>query len=115
MYGPRTQAYGETNYLKEKLRVLDRTNALYGPRTQAYGETNYLKEKLRVLDTTWRNQTSVLGSEAKYYRKHSQNSTLLDNPLGWIILGSLFSGTYLTRITVHSAVISVSPISLIRY
>ena len=45
MYGPRTQAYGETNYLKEKLQVLDRTKALYDPRTQAYGETNYIKEK----------------------------------------------------------------------
>ena len=26
-------------------RVWDRTKALYGPRTQAYGETNYLEEK----------------------------------------------------------------------
>ena len=52
LYGPRTQAYGETNYLKEKLHVLDKTKALYGPRTQAYGETNYLREKLQVLDTT---------------------------------------------------------------
>ena len=32
---------------KKKLQVLDRTKALYGPRTQAYGETNYLKEKLQ--------------------------------------------------------------------
>ena len=31
--------------LKRKIkRVLDRTKALYGPRTRAYGETNYLKE-----------------------------------------------------------------------
>ena len=52
MYGPRTRAYGETTYLKEKLQVLDRINALYGPRTPAYGETNYLKEKLQVLDRT---------------------------------------------------------------
>ena len=37
----------------EKLQVLDRTKALHGPRTQAYGETNYLKAKLQVLDTTW--------------------------------------------------------------
>ena len=44
LYGPRTQAYAETNYLKEKLQVLDRTKALYGPRTQAFGETNYFKE-----------------------------------------------------------------------
>ena len=43
---------GETNYLKEKLSILDRTKALYGPRTQAYRETNYLKEKLSVLDRT---------------------------------------------------------------
>ena len=30
----------------KKLQVLDRTKVLYGPRTQAYGETKYLKEKL---------------------------------------------------------------------
>ena len=30
--------------LKEKIQVLDRTKALHGPRTQAYGETNYLKK-----------------------------------------------------------------------
>ena len=48
----RTQAYRETNYLKEKIQVLDRTKALYGPRTQAHGETNYLKEKIQVLDRT---------------------------------------------------------------
>ena len=52
MYSPRTQAYGETNYLKEKIQVLDRTKALCGPRTQTYGETNYLEEKIQVLDRT---------------------------------------------------------------
>ena len=51
-YGPRTQAYGETNYLKEKTKVLYRTKALYVPRTQAHGETNYLQEKTKVLDRT---------------------------------------------------------------
>ena len=30
---------------KKKLQVLDRTKALYGPRTQAFGETNYLGGK----------------------------------------------------------------------
>ena len=74
MYGPRTQAYGETKYKKNiyyykfwteprpcmvlglkpmgkpstkllLLRVLDRTKALHGPRAQANGETNYLDEK----------------------------------------------------------------------
>ena len=46
LYGPRTQAYRETKYLKEKLQVVDRTKTLYDPRTHAYGETNYLMEKL---------------------------------------------------------------------
>ena len=52
MYGPQTRAYGETNYLKEKLQVLERIKALYGPQTHTYGETNYLKEKIQVLDKT---------------------------------------------------------------
>ena len=43
MYGRRTQAYGETNYLRKKTKVLDRTKVLYGPQTQANGETNYLR------------------------------------------------------------------------
>ena len=114
LYGPRTQAYGETNYLKEKLRVLDRTKALYGPRTQAYGETNYSKEKLRVSDTTWHNQTSVLGSETRCYQKYGQNS-LLGYPFGWCILRFLFSDDYLMRIAEYSTVVSVSLISLIPY
>ena len=45
LHGPRTQAYGETNYLDEENWVLDRTKALHSPRTQAYGKTNYLDEK----------------------------------------------------------------------
>ena len=43
LYGPRTQTYGETNYLK-KILSLDRTKVLHDPRTQTYGETNYLKK-----------------------------------------------------------------------
>ena len=66
LHGPRTHAYGETNYLKKlsfgqnqgiawpsdsnlwgnqllKNQVLDKTKVLHGPRTQTYGETNYLK------------------------------------------------------------------------
>ena len=86
---------------------------LYSPRTQAYGETNYLREKVQVLDTTRYNHTSFLGSEARCYQKHSQSSTLLGNLLRWFILGFSFSGDYLMRITVHSAVILVSLISLI--
>ena len=52
LHGPRTQAYGETKYTKEKTKVLDRTKVLHGPRTQAYGETKYTKEKTKVLDRT---------------------------------------------------------------
>ena len=71
LHGPRTQTYGETNYLKKssfgqnqgiawssdsnlwgnqllKDQVLDRTKVLHGPRTQTYGEANYLK--IQVLD-----------------------------------------------------------------
>src|SRR6266702_3149883 len=33
--------------LGQKLQVLDRTNALYGPRTQASGETNYLDKNYK--------------------------------------------------------------------
>ena len=40
LYGPQTQAYGESNYLRKKTKVLDRIKVLYGPRTQAYRETN---------------------------------------------------------------------------
>ena len=56
LYGHRTQAYRETNYLREKTKVLDRTKALYGPRTQAYGETNYLRKNKGFghnLDIVW--------------------------------------------------------------
>ena len=35
---------------EEKSKVLDRTKALHGPQTQACGETNYLKEKLRYVN-----------------------------------------------------------------
>ena len=31
---------------QEKLQVLDGTKILHGPRTQSYGETQYLKEEL---------------------------------------------------------------------
>ena len=34
--------------LKRKVQVLDRTKALYGPRTQASGETTYLRGKCKV-------------------------------------------------------------------
>ena len=47
LYGPRTQTYGETNYLDEKTEFLDRTKVLHGLRTQTYGETNYLDEKIK--------------------------------------------------------------------
>ena len=45
---PRSHALAEglippTTYQNQ---VLDRTKVLHGPRTQTYGETNYLEEKL---------------------------------------------------------------------
>ena len=43
LYGPRTQTYGETNYLDKK-KILDKTKVLYGPRIQTYGETNHFHE-----------------------------------------------------------------------
>ena len=45
LHGPRTQAYGETNYLDEKTRF--KTEPRHCTRTQAYGETNYLDEKTK--------------------------------------------------------------------
>ena len=68
LHGPRTQTYGETNYLSKssfgqnqsiawsldsnlwenqllKYQVLDKTKVLHGPRTQTYGEINYLNIK----------------------------------------------------------------------
>ena len=35
---------GKPSTKRKILEVLDRTKALHGPRTQAYGETNYLKK-----------------------------------------------------------------------
>ena len=44
LHGPRTQTYGETNYLKNQ--VLNRTKVLHGPRTQAYEKVSYLRRIL---------------------------------------------------------------------
>ena len=69
LYGPRTQAYGETKYKKEKKKsqVLYRTKALYGPRTQAYGETKYKKEKItsfgRNQGLAWSSDLSLWGNQ----------------------------------------------------
>ena len=41
---------GKPSTKKKKSQVLDRTKAFHGPRTQAHGETKYLKEKLRYMD-----------------------------------------------------------------
>ena len=50
---------------------------------------------------------------ARCYEKHGQSPSLPGNSLGWFILNFSSSGGCLTRITKHSAVISVSLISLI--
>ena len=67
MYGPRTQASGETNYLEQKLQVLDRTKALYGLRTQASGETNYLEKKTTSFG---QNQGLVWSSDSSLWGNH---------------------------------------------
>ena len=127
---------------------MDKTKALYGPRTQASGETNYLEQKntssVHNLDVVWPsgstpersyplmvgliprpNGVLSLSSDSQYlgnqcncdgarcYQKHGQSPSLPGNPLGWFILNFSSSGSYLTHITNHSAVISVSLISLI--
>ena len=50
---------------------------------------------------------------ARCYQKHGQSPSLLGNLLGWFILSLSFSDGCLTCITKHSAVISVSFMSLI--
>ena len=51
----------------EKTKILDGTRALYGPRTQAYEETNYLKEKTKVLDRikafVWSSDSILWGNQ----------------------------------------------------
>ena len=53
--------------LQKIYKVLDRTKALHGPRTQAYGETNYLKEKLRSFGQNqglaWSSDSSLWGNQ----------------------------------------------------
>ena len=46
LHGPRTQTYGETNYLMKISKVLDRTKVLHGHRTQTYGKVNHLRRIL---------------------------------------------------------------------
>ena len=92
LYGPWTQAYGETNNLRKKQRfwteprhcivlglkpmgkpttwektsVLDRTKELYGPWIQAYGETNYLRKNKnfgRNQGIVWSSDSSLRGNQ----------------------------------------------------
>ena len=52
---------------KKKKRVLDRTKALYGPRTQAYGETKCKKEKITSFvqnqGLAWSSDLSLWGNQ----------------------------------------------------
>src|SRR6266700_3253241 len=102
LHGPRTQAYGETKYKKEKIKsfgqkkglewssdsslwgnqvqkkrksqVLDRTKALHGPRTQAYGETKYKKEKITSFGQNqglvWSSDSSLWGNQVQKRENH---------------------------------------------
>ena len=50
----------------EKTKVLDGTRALYGPRTQAYGETNYLRENKSFGQNrgiVWSSDSSLWGNQ----------------------------------------------------
>ena len=99
LYGPRTQAYGETKYKNYLLQVLDRTKALYRPRTQAYGETKYKNFLLlQVLDRTkalYCPQTQAYG-ETKY--KNSYYYKFWTEPRRYTFLGPKPTGKPTTRI-----------------
>ena len=49
-----------------KNQVLDRTRVLHGPRTQTYGETNYLEEKLSFGQNqgiAWSSDSNLWGNQ----------------------------------------------------
>ena len=65
LHGPRTQTYGETNYLK-KIQVLDRIKVLHGSRIQTYGETNYLNKNLSFGQSqgiAWSSDSNLWGNQ----------------------------------------------------
>ena len=97
LHGPRTQAYGETKYAKEKLQVLDRTNALYGPRTQAYGETKYSNQKLQSFGQNpglaWSSDSSLGGNQVL-----KQNYKFWTEPRPCMVLGLKLVGKPSTQI-----------------
>ena len=91
LHGPRTQTYGETNYLKKIISFgqnqgiawssdsnlwgnqllkenlsLDRIKVLHGPRIQTYGETNYLKKILSFGQNqgiAWSSDSNLWGNQ----------------------------------------------------
>ena len=58
---------GKPSTQKKKLQVLDKTKALHGPRTQAYGETKYSKEKTTSFGQNqglaWSSDSSLWGNQ----------------------------------------------------
>ena len=59
---------------KKKSQVLDRTKALHGPRTQAYGETKYKKEKITSFGQNqglaWSSDSSLWGNQVQKRKNH---------------------------------------------
>ena len=70
LHGPRTQTYGETNYLK--YQVLDRTKILHGPWTQTYGETNYLRYQV-YQGITWSSDLNLWENQLLIKSSFGQN------------------------------------------
>jgi len=69
---------------------LDRTKVLYGPRTQTYGETNYLKKYLSFgqnQDIVWSSDSNLWGNQllkeiAKFWIKPRYCMVLGLKPMG---------------------------------
>ena len=72
----------EDQVRKKGHQVLDRIKALYSPRTQAYGETNYLKEKSKSFGQNqglvWSSDSSLWGNQGLVW---SSDSSLWGNQL----------------------------------
>ena len=61
--------------INKKLQVLDRTKALHGPRTQAYGETKYSKEKTTSFG---QNQSLAWSSNSSLWGNYTLEVEVLD-------------------------------------
>ena len=88
---------GKPSTKKKKSQVLDRTKALHGPRTQAYGETKYKKEKNHKFWTEPR-PCMVLGLKlmGKPSKKKKEIASFIQNQgLAWSSDSSLWGNQLL--------------------